>query len=142
VAQGLALVADSNAWISFYRNDDSTTKRLLAESLRNHTLLLPDLVIVEVLRGMDAEPDTKAIALEFENFQTVDIAGRRAAVKAAENYRSLRAKGITIRRTVDLLIATWCIENDIPLLHADGDFSGFELHLGLKRWSSDIEERS
>jgi predicted nucleic acid-binding protein len=134
MAQGLILVADSSVWISFYRKPDSIAKLQLAEALRLHTILLPDVVLVEVLRGIESEKEAGAIAREFESFQIIEAVGKLNALKAAKNYRYLRSKGKTIRGTVDLLIATWCIENDVPLLHADRDFSGFEEHLGLKRW--------
>jgi predicted nucleic acid-binding protein len=136
VAEGLTLVADSSAWIGFYRSGPSAMKRLLSEALENHTVLLPDLVMVEVLRGIASEKTAKAIAQEFDNFQVIDLGGKENALLSAKHYRFLRAKGITVRGTVDLLIATWCIRNDVPLLHADRDFDGFETHLGLRRWTT------
>jgi predicted nucleic acid-binding protein len=134
VAQGLILVADSSAWIATLRPKDSLAKIQMLEAINNHTILIPDLVLVEVLRGARTESDAAAIVSEFANLQSVDVAGKRMALKSAAHYRLLRSKGITVRGTVDLLIATWCIENDVPLLHADRDFAGFEEHLGLKRW--------
>ncbi len=134
MAEGLTLVADSSAWIGFYLTEPSGMKQALSEALENHTVLVPDLVMVEVLRGIASEKIAKAIAQEFDNFQVIDMGGKENALQAAKHYRFLRAKGITIRGTIDLLIATWCIRNDIPLLHADRDFEGFETHLGLKRW--------
>ncbi len=131
----MTLVADSSAWIAFYRKDDSLVKVQLAEALRTEILLVPDVVLLEVLRGIDSEKEALAIGMEFNNFQIVEAVGAENALKAAKNYRFLRSKGKTVRSSVDLLIATWCIENDIPLLHADRDFSGFEQHLGLKRCS-------
>jgi predicted nucleic acid-binding protein len=136
MAQGLTLVADSSVWISFYRNENSAAKLSLAEALRTQTVLVPDVVLVEVLRGINSEKEAVAIAVEFENFQVVETVGKKCALQAAKNYRFLRSKGKTVHGTVDLLIATWCIENDIPLLHSDRDFAGFEEHLGLKRWSA------
>jgi len=134
VAQGLVLVADSSAWIAFYRASSSPIKVQIVDAIKNHTILVPDLVLVEVLRGIGSERSAKNIELEFNNYQTIEVVGKGLAVLAASNYRVLRSKGITVRGTVDLLIATWCIENDIPLLHADRDFSGFEQYLGLARW--------
>ncbi len=134
MAQGLTLVADSSAWIAMYRADVSATKTLMKEAIQNHVILVPDLVLVEVLRGLPHTKIFRAIIQEFENFQIVRAGGKEMAVKAAAHYRWLRTKGITIRGTVDLMIATWCIENEVPLLHADRDFASFEEHLGLKRW--------
>lgn len=134
MAQGLILVADSSAWIAAYRPEMTSTKEQMLDAIQNHVILVPDLVLVEVLRGIGIEKKAKEVAKEFDNFQTVQVGGKLMAVHAASNFRALRGKGITIRGTVDLLIATWCIENDVPLLHADRDFNGFEEHLGLKRW--------
>jgi predicted nucleic acid-binding protein len=63
------------------------------------------------------------------------LGGKENALLSAKHYRFLRARGITIRGTIDLLIATWCIRNDVPLLHANRDFEGFEINLDLKRWT-------
>jgi predicted nucleic acid-binding protein len=136
LAQGLILVADSSAWVAAYRPVGSVSKDLMLDAIQNHTVLLPDLVLVEVLRGIGSEKKAREIEIEFNNYQVVEVAGKKLAIVAATNYRKLRSKGVTIRGTVDLMIATWCIENDIPLLHADRDFIGFEEHLGLKCWAA------
>lgn len=135
MAQGLILVADSSAWVAAYRPVASASKNLMLNAIQNHTVLVPDMVLVEVLRGIGSEKKAREIEIEFDNFQVVDVAGKKLAIAAASNYRKLRSKGVTIRGTVDLMIATWCIENDIPLLHADRDFLGFEEYLGLRRWA-------
>jgi predicted nucleic acid-binding protein len=134
MATGLTLVADSSAWIALYREQASLTKEQMRIAITEHRVLVPDLVLVEVLRGIDAEHTAKAVAKEFNHFEIITVGGKALAHKAAENYRSLRNAGLTIRGTVDLLIATWCIENKIPLIHVDRDFSGFEQHLGLQVW--------
>ena len=95
---------------------------------------MPDLVYHEVLRGMPSEAEAHVMVKRFEPFINFNLCSMAIAEKAAAHYRSLRSKGITVRGTVDALIATWCIEHDVPLLHADRDFAGFETHLGLKRW--------
>ena len=136
MAQGLILVADSSAWVAAYRPVGSASKNQMLDAIQNHTVLVPDLVLVEVLRGIGSEKKAREIEIEFNNYQVVDVAGKKLAIAAATNYRKLRSKGVTIRGTVDLMIATWCIENDIPLLHADRDFIGFEEYLGLKRWAA------
>jgi predicted nucleic acid-binding protein len=134
VAQGLILVADSSAWIAALRSKPSPAKVMMLDAINNHTILIPDLVLAEVLRGARTEREAKVMAAEFDNLQTVDVVGASMARKAAAHFRYLRAKGITVRGTVDLLIATWCIETDLPLLHDDRDYLGFEKHLGLRRW--------
>jgi predicted nucleic acid-binding protein len=134
MAQGLVVVADTSAWIAAYRPVNSAAKDYMLDAIQNHTVLVPDLVLVEILRGIGPERKAKEIETEFNNYQIVEVVGRGLALRAAFYYRTLRSKGITVRGTVDLMIATWCIENDVPLLHADRDFAGFEEHLGLKRW--------
>lgn len=136
MAQGLVVVADTSAWVAAYRPADSPSKNLMLDAIQNHTILVPDLVLVEVLRGIGPEKKAKEIEFEFNNYQIVEVVGKAYALKAALYFRTLRSKGITVRGTVDLMIATWCIENEVPLLHADRDFEGFEEHLGLKRWTT------
>ncbi len=106
----MKLVADTSAWIEFLRGTGSATDQLLIAAIDNHKVLLPDLVYHEVLRGMPTEAEARVMIKRF-----------------------LRSKGIAVRGTVDLLVATWCINNDVPPLHADRDFAGFDEHLGLKR---------
>ena len=134
MAQGLIVVADTSAWVAAYRPAESQAKSQMLDAIQSHTVLVPDLVLVEILRGIGSEKKAKEIESEFNNYQVVEVVGKKLALAAAAHYRFLRAKGITIRGTVDLLIATWCIENKIPLLHADRDYEGFHEHLGLKRW--------
>lgn len=104
--------------------------RLLAEA----DLLVADLVFVEVVRGANSKAETHLLRARFNAFEHVSVCSLTLAVQAVEHHQFLRSKGITVRGTVDLMIATWCIENDVPLLHADRDFLGFEEHLGLKSW--------
>ena len=82
-------------------------------------------------------PDESAairVLEEFEQFETVQIGGQKIAVAAANNYRALRSRGITIRSAIDMLIGTWCIANAVSLLHNDRDFAPLEHHFGLKCW--------
>lgn len=134
MATRLKLVADTSAWIEFVKGTGSTTDKLLANAIDSHKVLLPDLVYHEVLRGMPSEAEARAMIKRFEPFIHFNLCGMDIAKNAAAHYRFLRSKGITIRGTVGLLIATWCVENDVPLLHADRDFAGFEQYLELKRW--------
>lgn len=130
----LKLVADTSAWIEFVRGTGSETDQHLTAAIDNHTVLLPDLVYHEVMRGMPTEAEARTMIKRFEPFIGFNLCNMAIAEKAAEYYRFLRSKGISVRGTVDLLIATWCVEHDVPLLRADRDFSGFEEHLGLRCW--------
>jgi predicted nucleic acid-binding protein len=137
MAEGLTLVADSSAWIAFYRSSDSVMKELMMSAMRDHTILVPDVVLLEVLRGIDSAKQARAIELEFQHYGCVVVGGAQIAIQAAANYRKLRAKSLTVRGTIDLLIGTWCIANKTPLIHSDKDFIGFEKYLGLKVWRGD-----
>lgn len=130
----MRLVADTSAWIEFVRGTGSISDQLMAAAIDHHQVLLPDLVYHEVLRGMPNESQARTMVERFKPFLDFNLCNMELAEKAAEYYRFLRARGVTVRGTIDTLIATWCIENSIPLLHADRDFSGFEQLLGLKRW--------
>ena len=137
----MKLVADTSAWIEFVRGTGSEIDQRLAAAIDNHQVMLPDLVYHEVLRGMPSETAARTMIKRFEPFIDFNLCNMEIAERAAGHYRYLRSKGITVRGTVDLLVATWCIEHDVPLLHADRDFAGFEEHLGLKRWGVVREDR-
>ena len=94
-------------------------------------IVLGDLMLCEVLQGVDGEREAREVEGLLRRFEIVPMAGEAIAVAAARNYRSLRGRGITIRKTIDLLIGTWCIENRLPLLHNDSDFRPMARHLGL-----------
>ncbi len=119
---------------AFWSVEDGVAAKLLDDALDRHRVLMADLVLVEILRGIDTELETSRVLRTLSNLPVYELGGERAVVKAAEHYRFLRSKGKTVRGAIDLLLATWCIENGVPLLHADRDFSGFEMHLGLKIW--------
>lgn len=87
---------------------------------------------MEVLQGVRDERQHRMVKTTFEAFDHVDLAGYELALKAADNFRRLRAMGVTVRKTIDTLIATRCIEDGLTLLHADKDFQPFADHLGLK----------
>jgi len=90
-----------------------------------------DLMLCEVLQGLANERAARQVEGLLRRFEIVPMAGETIAVAAARNFRSLRKKGVTIRKTIDLLIGTWCIEHGRPLLHNDSDFRPMARHLGL-----------
>jgi predicted nucleic acid-binding protein len=91
-----------------------------------------DLIAAEVLQGVRDEKEFKWVKKVFDTFTRLDLCGYDLAVRASENYRLLRSRGVTIRKTIDTLIATRCIEDGLTLLHADRDFEPFVEHLGLR----------
>jgi predicted nucleic acid-binding protein len=95
-------------------------------------VVLGDLVLCEIMMGVRDEAQATRVDQLLSEFRCVTMSSPVIARTAARNYRILRSKGITIRKTVDILIATWCIEEQVPLLHRDRDFDPFERHLGLR----------
>jgi predicted nucleic acid-binding protein len=126
------ILVDSSVWIDYFRSVDTPQVALLDSLFGSSPLVVGDLIAAEVLQGVRDERDFKWVKKTLDAFDHIDIAGYDLAIKASENYRSLRAMGITIRKTMDTLIATRCIEDGLTLLHADRDFLPFSQHLGLK----------
>ena len=116
------IVVDSSIWID--RLD-----ALLAEEL----VAIGDLMLTEVLQGFRADKDYRKAKELLLSLAVLNILDTDIALKSAENFRKLRKRGITIRKTIDTIIATYCIENDLPLLHSDRDFHPFHEHLNLRR---------
>jgi predicted nucleic acid-binding protein len=131
------ILVDSSVWIDYFRSADTPQAALLDSLFGRSPLAVGDLIAAEVLQGVRDERQFKLVRKTFEAFEHIDLAGYDLAVKASENYRSLRLLGITIRKTMDTLIATRCIEDGLTLLHADRDFAPFAQHLGLKVAYSD-----
>ncbi len=125
------IVVDSTVWIDFLNGRNAPHVRRLDAVLGTAEIIVGDLIICEVLQGLDSEREAREVEALLRRFQIVSMAGDLIAVAAARNFRSLRSRGITIRKTIDLLIGTWCIENHRPLLHNDKDFRPMALHLGL-----------
>jgi predicted nucleic acid-binding protein len=126
------ILVDSSVWIDYFRSADTPQVALLDSFFGRSPLAVGDLIAAEVLQGVRDEREFKWVRETLTAFEHIDLAGYDLAIKASENYRSLRAMGITIRKTIDTLIATRCIEDGLTLLHADQDFSPFAQHLGLK----------
>jgi predicted nucleic acid-binding protein len=135
MASRLSVLVDSSVWVAIFRGLPPWTVDYMTKAFLDRRMLVADLVYVEVVRGAASSAEARLIVSKMNDFENVSVCGIELSRAAVDHHRFLRSKGITVRGTVDLLIATWCIENDVPLLHADRDFSGFEEHLGLKRWS-------
>jgi predicted nucleic acid-binding protein len=124
-------VVDSSVWIDFLNGRNAPHVRRLSMVLGAEEVIVGDLMLREVLQGLDSERAAQEVEALLRRFDIVPMAGDAIAVAAARNFRSLRGRGITVRKTIDLLIGTWCIENRMPLLHNDGDFRPMARHLGL-----------
>ena len=126
------ILVDSSVWIDYFRSADTPQVALLDSFFGRSPLAVGDLIAAEVLQGVRDEQEFKLVKKTLDAFDHIDHVGYALAIKAAENYRLIRAKGITIRKTMDTLIATRCIENGLTLLHTDRDFLPFVQHFGLK----------
>jgi predicted nucleic acid-binding protein len=125
------MVVDSTVWIDFLNGRNLPHVRYLRRSLDAVEIAIGDLMLCEVLQGLASEREAHEVELLLRRFEIVEMAGEDIAIAAARNYRMLRARGVTIRKTIDLLIGTWCIKHRCPLLHNDRDFHPMALHLGL-----------
>lgn len=126
------LVVDSTVWVDYFNGLSTAQTDYLDIVLDQDLILVGDLILAEVLQGFRTDADFEQARRALGKFQQVNMVNPALAVFSARNYRALRRKGVTVRKTIDSLIATWCIENDVPLLHNDTDFDGYEAHLGLR----------
>lgn len=129
------ILADTSAWIDFLEGKESPAAQALDRAAGQDALIVGDLVLVELLQGYREGRELAALRDDLRNFPIVTLCGPLNAHKAAENYRFLRSHGITMRGIIDVIIATWCVENHVPLIHADRDFDGMERWLGLRRYT-------
>lgn len=126
------ILVDSSVWIDFFNGVETQEVSFLSESLGKRTVAIGDLMLAEVLQGFRKDQDFRAALDLFEAIPVLELAGETIAILSAKNFRVLRNKGVTVRKTIDCVIATYCIEHHLPLLQSDRDFEPFRLHLGLK----------
>ncbi len=126
------VAVDSSVWIGHFRNVLSGPVRTLRSLFGRRPLLVGDIVLLEVLRGARDERNAARLARDLRDFTVVPMLGERLAMQVARNYRFLRGLGITVRKTPDLIIGTYCIEHGHELLHDDRDFEPMRVHLGLR----------
>jgi predicted nucleic acid-binding protein len=126
------ILVDSSVWIDFFRGTVKPETDQLDTLLGRQPVAIGDLMLAKVLQGFDADRDFRRAKALLDALQVVTLGGRDLAVEAAGNFRTLRARGITVRKTIDTIIATRCIRDDIPLLYTDRDFDPFVRHLGLR----------
>ena len=126
------ILVDSSVWIDFFRNKPTRQAEWLDRKLGVEGLVLGDLILAEVLQGFRDDRGFNEAKRLLAPLQQVVIGGFDIAIEAAQNYRKLRSIGVTVRGTVDMLIATRCLANGLRLLHSDKDFDVYEKHLGLR----------
>lgn len=126
------IVVDSSVWIDFFNGKATAPASKLMELMGNEPLLVGDLMLCELLQGARTDEHARALEKQLRRFEIAHMLDANLAVSAAKNYRRLRDKGITVRKTIDLIIGTYCIANHHSLLHADRDFDPMQQHLGMK----------
>ena len=126
------ILVDSSVWIDYFRGTQTPQTEKLDGLLSSEPIAIGDLILTEVLQGFGSERDFNEARRLLTSLLVVELGGREIAIQAARNFRILRAQGVTIRKTIDTVIATRCIESGFTLLHSDRDFDPFVQHLGLR----------
>ena len=126
------VLIDTTVWIDYLAGSANPQTLWLDERIGRQSVGLTDLIFCEVLQGIRSDAQFPYFKRDLERFPIFNTGGKHIALAAAENYRLLRKRGITVRKTVDCLIATFCLREGHALLHCDRDFDVFEAHLGLR----------
>jgi len=126
------ILVDSSVWIDYFKGVDNRQTDKLDDLLGREPLAIGDLILTEVLQGFPDERLFNEARRMLTALTVVELAGQEIAIKAARNFRALRNAGVTVRKTIDTIIATRCIESRYDLLHNDRDFDAFVKHLGLR----------
>lgn len=126
------ILIDTSVWIANLRDEDTPATRWLRDSQSADGIILGDLVLLEILQGARSDRHAELLRAALLDYGVVQLLDETVAIGAAMNFRHLRSVGITVRKTVDLIIATHCLVHGHRLLHQDRDFLGFERHFGLE----------
>jgi len=126
------VIVDSSVWIDAFNGQITPQTRWLQAALARGRVGLTTLILCEVLRGFRSDRQFRQTRMQLLALPVFEGVPLELAVKAAENFRALQHRGITVRKTIDCLIATFCIQEGHELLHKDNDFQGFENFLGLQ----------
>ena len=126
------ILVDSSVWIDYFRGTPTPQAEKLDGLLSSEPIAVGDLILTEVLQGFRSERDFNEAKRLLTSLVVVELGGQDIAIQAARNFRILQTQGITIRKTIDTIIATRCIESGYTLLYSDRDFDPFVQHLGLR----------
>jgi predicted nucleic acid-binding protein len=126
------ILVDTSVWIDYFRGTSTRETELLDALLEREPLAVGDLILTEVLQGFVDERDFHQAARLMTSLMAVELGGKEIAIQAAKNSRALCNLGVTVRKTIDTVIATRCIESGYDLLHNDQDFDAFTKYLGLR----------
>lgn len=126
------IVVDSSVWVDYFNGRATPQTDRLDALLLHEPLAIGDVILTEVLQGFRHDRDFRAARDALLSLTVFEMGGAEMAVRTAEHFRALRRRGVTVRKTADALIATYCIVHGHDLLHADRDFEPFAAHLGLR----------
>jgi hypothetical protein len=126
------ILIDSSVWIDYFNGIQTSQTDWLDSSLGNIPIIIGDLILTEVLQGFQNDKDFKIAKDLLFGIPFMIMGGQELALESAMNYRFLRRKGVTVRKTIDIIIGTFCIHNQLPLLHCDRDFDPMVKFLGLE----------
>jgi predicted nucleic acid-binding protein len=126
------ILVDSSVWIAYFNGQKTAQTERLDVSLGNSPIVMGDLILTEVLQGFQNDRDFRTARDLLLRLPFMPMGGQAMALESAANYRFLRKKGVTVRKTIDVMIGTFCIHHRLPLLHDDRDFDPMVTFLGLK----------
>ena len=126
------ILVDSSVWIDYFNGLKTWQTNLLDNLLSDVPIIVGDLILAEILQGFRSDDDYESAKSYLSDLPFRQMGGYQVAVQSAQNYRILRTKGVTVRKTIDVIIGTFCIMEGFPLLHDDRDFDPMVSHLSLK----------
>lgn len=126
------ILVDTSVWIDYFNGVENKQTESLDHILYEQSILLGDIILTEILQGFDSGKEFRLAKQALDPLDCVHLGGKSLAIKAASNFHLLRSKGVTIRKTVDMLIGSWCIEHEVELLHNDKDFERIATQLPLQ----------
>ena len=126
------ILVDSSVWIDYFNGKKTSKTDWLDSALGNKPIIIGDLILAEVLQGFQNENDFRTAKNSLLDFPFMEMVGQNIAIKSAINYRFLRKKGVTVKKTIGVMIGTFCIHHHFSLLHDDSDFDSLEKYLKLK----------
>jgi predicted nucleic acid-binding protein len=124
-------MVDTSVWIDYFNGNDNRFVQKLDVLLQTDLVVTGDIILAEILQGFTSDVDFKKAKEALDTIECFSLIGKEIALLSANNFRKLRKKGITVRKTTDMIIRTFCIHHSIPLLHNDRDFNPMKSHLGL-----------
>jgi hypothetical protein len=126
------ILVDSSVWIDYFNGRKTDKTDWLDSAIGNKQIIIGDLILAETLQGFQSDNDFRTAKNLLLNFPFMEMVGQELAIKSALNYRFLRKNGVTVRKTIDVMIGTFCIHYQISLLHDDRDFEPMEKYCKLK----------